>query len=47
LKPRITVLTLRVKPSQSTFYGGYGGYFQDPEGHLWEVAWNPARRVAE
>ena len=31
-----------VKPAQGTFWGGYGGYFQDPEGHLWEVVWNPA-----
>ncbi|MFZ1510590.1 MAG: VOC family protein [Tabrizicola sp.] len=31
-----------VKPPQDTFYGGYAGYFQDPDGHLWEVAWNPA-----
>jgi catechol 2,3-dioxygenase-like lactoylglutathione lyase family enzyme len=31
-----------VKPAQSTFWGGYSGYFQDPDGHLWEVAWNPA-----
>ena len=31
-----------VKPAQDTFYGGYAGYFQDPERHLWEVAWNPA-----
>ena len=30
-----------VKPAQDTFYGGYAGYFQDPEQHLWEVAWNP------
>ncbi len=30
-----------VKPAQDTFWGGYGGYFQDPDGHLWEVAWNP------
>lgn len=30
-----------VKPAQETFWGGYGGYFRDPEGHLWEVAWNP------
>ena len=36
-----------VKPAQDTFYGGYAGYFQDPDGHLWEVAWNPAWRVAE
>lgn len=31
-----------VKPAQDTFYGGFAGYFQDPDGHLWEVAWNPA-----
>ena len=31
-----------VKAPQDTFYGGYAGYFQDPDGHLWEVAWNPA-----
>ncbi len=30
-----------VKPLQDVFWGGYSGYFRDPEGHLWEVAWNP------
>ena len=30
-----------VKPPHHTFYGGYAGYFQDPDGHVWEVAWNP------
>ena len=30
-----------VKPAQATFYGGYAGYFQDPDGYLWEVAFNP------
>jgi len=30
-----------VKPAHATFYGGYAGYFQDPDGHLWEVAFNP------
>jgi catechol 2,3-dioxygenase-like lactoylglutathione lyase family enzyme len=30
-----------VKAAQPTFYGGYAGYFQDPDGHLWEVAFNP------
>jgi uncharacterized protein len=30
-----------VKRAQDTFYGGYAGYFQDPDQHLWEVAWNP------
>lgn len=29
------------KPAAATFWGGYAGYFQDPDGHLWEVAWNP------
>jgi catechol 2,3-dioxygenase-like lactoylglutathione lyase family enzyme len=31
-----------VKPASDTFYGGYAGYFRDPDGHLWEVVWNPA-----
>ena len=31
-----------VKPGAVTFWGGYAGYFADPDGHLWEVAWNPA-----
>lgn len=31
-----------VKPASETFWGGYAGYFQDPDGHLWEVVWNPA-----
>ena len=30
-----------VKPGQDAFWGGYHGYFQDPDGHLWEIAWNP------
>ena len=30
-----------VKPAHDTFWGGYAGYFKDPDGHLWEVAWNP------
>jgi uncharacterized protein len=30
-----------VKPAHDTFWGGYAGYFQDPDNHLWEVAWNP------
>ena len=30
-----------VKPAQDTFYGGYAGYFLDPDRHLWEVVWNP------
>ncbi|WP_028239080.1 VOC family protein [Stutzerimonas azotifigens] len=31
-----------VKAAADTFWGGYAGYFQDPDGHLWEVVWNPA-----
>ena len=31
-----------VKAAHETFYGGYAGYFRDPDAHLWEVAWNPA-----
>jgi uncharacterized protein len=31
-----------IKPARRTFWGGYAGYFQDPDGHLWEVAWNPS-----
>ncbi len=30
-----------VKPGQKVSWGGYSGYFQDPDGFLWEVAWNP------
>jgi uncharacterized protein len=29
------------KPAANTFWGGYAGYFQDPDGHLWEIVWNP------
>lgn len=36
-----------VKPAQDTFWGGYAGYFQDPDGHLWEVVWNPALELPE
>ena len=35
------------KAAHDTFYGGYAGYFQDPDGHLWEVAWNPQMLPAE
>jgi len=30
-----------VKEAQDTFWGGYAGYFQDPDQHLWEIVWNP------
>jgi catechol 2,3-dioxygenase-like lactoylglutathione lyase family enzyme len=36
-----------VKPAQNTFWGGYAGYFQDPDQHLWEIAWNPQMLPAE
>lgn len=36
-----------VKPAQATFWGGYGGYFQDPDGHVWEVVWNPEFDIGE
>jgi hypothetical protein len=35
-----------VKPAHDAFWGGYTGYFEDPDGHLWEVAWNPDWEVA-
>ena len=28
-------------PAHNRFWGGYSGYFHDPDGHLWEIAWNP------
>jgi uncharacterized protein len=36
-----------IKPAQEAFWGGYSGYFSDPDGFLWEVAWNPSFAVAE
>jgi catechol 2,3-dioxygenase-like lactoylglutathione lyase family enzyme len=36
-----------VKEARDTFWGGYAGYFQDPDGHLWEVVWNPAWEAEE
>jgi predicted lactoylglutathione lyase len=36
-----------LKPAQETFWGGYDGYFSDPDGFLWEVAWNPFFPIAE
>jgi catechol 2,3-dioxygenase-like lactoylglutathione lyase family enzyme len=35
------------KPAQRAFWGGRTGYFADPDGHLWEIAWNPHFRLAE
>ena len=36
-----------VKPAEEAFWGGYSGYFSDPDGHLWEVAWNPQWTIGE
>jgi len=35
------------KPAGDTFWGGYAGYFQDPDGHLWEIVWNPRMELAD
>jgi uncharacterized protein len=35
------------RPPAATFYGGYAGYFLDPDGHAWEVAYNPGFTLAE
>lgn len=35
------------KPAHDTFWGGYAGYFQDPDQHLWEVVWNPRLAVED
>jgi uncharacterized glyoxalase superfamily protein PhnB len=34
-----------LKPAQRAFWGGYSGYFADPDGHPWEVAYNPGFRL--
>jgi uncharacterized protein len=36
-----------VKPAGKTFYGGYAGYFADPDGHLWDVVWNPQLKIPD
>jgi uncharacterized protein len=36
-----------LKPAQEAFWGGYSGYFSDPDGFPWEVAWNPSFPMAE
>jgi len=35
------------KAPHDTFWGGYAGYFQDPDGHLWEIMWNPALNIED
>ena len=34
-------------PARDRFFGGYSGYFRDPDGHLWEVIWNPELELEE
>ena len=41
LKQAVAAGGTLVKPGQRVFWGGYSGYFADPDGHLWEVAHNP------
>ncbi|PZO48227.1 MAG: glyoxalase [Alphaproteobacteria bacterium] len=36
-----------VKPAENAPWGGRSGYFADPDGHLWEIAWNPHFPLAE
>lgn len=36
-----------IKPANDTFWGGYAGYFQDPDEHLWEIVWNPQMETTE
>ena len=38
---------LLLRPAAETFYGGYAGFFRDPDGHVWEVAHNPGFALAE
>jgi catechol 2,3-dioxygenase-like lactoylglutathione lyase family enzyme len=35
------------KPASKTFWGGYAGYFQDSDGHLWEIVWNPRMEIPD
>ena len=35
------------KPAEDTFWGGYSGCFADPDGHLWEIAWNPHFKISK
>jgi uncharacterized protein len=36
-----------LKPAEDAFWGGYSGYFADPDGHPWEVAWNPEWTITD
>ena len=41
IEQAVSVGAILVKPPQKVFWGGYSGYFNDPDGYLWEVAHNP------
>ena len=41
IEQALNVGAILVKPAQKVFWGGYSGYFKDPDGYLWEVAHNP------
>lgn len=47
MKKAISAGAVVVKSAHDTFWGGYAGYFQDPDGHLWEVVWNPQLAVED
>ena len=36
-----------IKPADNTFWGGFAGYFQDPDEHLWEIVWSPQMEMTE
>ncbi len=36
-----------LKAAQTSAWGGYSGYFSDPDGYVWEVAWNPGFELAD
>ncbi len=47
LEEAATAGAIIVRPAQEAFWGGYSGYFSDPDGFLWEIAWNPGFQITE
>ena len=45
MKQAATAGATILKPAREASWGGYSGYFADPDGFAWEVAWNPAWRL--
>ena len=41
MKQAVAAGATMIKAPQNVFWGGYSGYFADPDGHLWELAYNP------